>query len=137
MEERSRFIENMNTRLIARRAVITAVLLTCIFGASHIIIRRTEPYKFAVSWIKSSPTVRSRLGVVTKVWIGLSGPADSTYDRNSGNAEYDMKVVGENGRGAVHLNLEKAGGAWFVKSGQLTLASGQTVPLSPSDGESH
>lgn len=109
---------------------ITIILIVCFFGGMYILATQGEAYKFALRFINDNTTVMSSIGSIKSSRLAFLGYAVS-YSGPSGYAEYKILVTGENGKGAVYLNLEKSAGVWEVIKANLVLEDGVAIPITP------
>ena len=116
-----------------RWPTVVAVLavIMCFFVGIQILGSHNDGYRFAVKFIRESPTVAKQLGSVTSTHLAFMRYGSSGPDAYG---ELGVHVIGTRAAGEVYLNVEKSIGVWRVTRGNLVLASGVTVPLADNGG---
>lgn len=107
---------------------ITVGLIVCFWGGLYIFGTQSEAYKFAVKFIGDNKAVMNSIGPLKNSRLSLFGYS-VRYNGPHGNAEYEIIVAGEKGKGTVYLNLEKSAGVWEVIKGNLVLEDGMSIPI--------
>ncbi len=115
------------TVAIGAACLIVAVLS---YAAVHRYFISDEPYKAAVAFISTHPTVVAEVGAVQNV--GLSWLANFSISGSGGEAGIECPITGEKGQGRVALNLKRVGGAWRVTDARLVTGDDRRVPLQVS-----
>ncbi|HEY6873337.1 MAG TPA: cytochrome c oxidase assembly factor Coa1 family protein [Geobacteraceae bacterium] len=117
----------INKKLITIITVVT-ILLTCFFSGLYVIAIRSEPYSFAVKFIKENKIVIEKLGELKSSHLAFFSYS-VRYNGPDGHAEYKIYVTGETRKGTVYLNLIKSAGLWDVVKGNLELENGAYFTL--------
>jgi hypothetical protein len=115
------------------RVVAVLAVIMCFFVGVQILGSHNDGYRFAVKFIRESPTVAKQLGNVTSTHLALMGYGFSSSGPEA-HGKFRVHVIGTRAAGEVYLNVEKSVGVWRVIKGNLVLASGATIPLTDNRG---
>jgi TonB family protein len=94
-------------------------------------LKSSEAYTVAVSALKENPQVAEKLGAVTETGF----PLGSFHEEGGGTgaAAYHMSVKGTKTNGTYDVVMSRRNGKWYLTTGRLALASGETINLRSPD----
>jgi TonB family protein len=90
-------------------------------------LKSSEAYTVAVNALKESPEVKDKLGEITETGFPLG--AFSQNSDGSGDAAFTMSVQGTKGTGRYNVELKRRSGVWRVRTGNVTLANGESIRI--------
>lgn len=93
-------------------------------------LKSSEAYTVAVSELKGDPQVAEKLGVITETGFPLGSFKE---DGSAGAAAYHMSVKGTKASGTYDVVMSRRAGKWYLTTGRLKLASGETINLGSPD----
>ena len=93
-------------------------------------LKSSEPYALAVSALKENPAVVEKLGEVKETGFPLGSFNEDAS--GSGAAAFHMSVKGTKTTGQYNVVLARRAGKWYLTTGRLTLASGETINVRSS-----
>jgi len=93
--------------------VISTVVL---FAGIYIYAVNSEPFRFSERWVRTSPEVRERVGVVKETSISVIGDFSDEIRGDARIARVSTLVRGEKGKVRANLWLEKRGTSEWVVS---------------------
>jgi TonB family protein len=119
-------------------AIIGALLAAVIGGGAYYFygvlgdkLKSSEAYTVAVSALKESPQVAEKLGTITETGFPLGSFKEG--DGGTGAAAYHMSVKGTKTNGTYDVVMSRRAGKWYLTTGRLKLASGETINLRSPD----
>lgn len=119
-------------------AIIGALLAAVIGGGAYYFygvlgdkLKSSEAYTVAVSALKESPQVAEKLGTITETGFPLGSFNES--DGGTGAAAYHMSVKGTKTNGTYDVVMSRRAGKWYLTTGRVKLASGETINLRSPD----
>jgi TonB family protein len=115
-------------------AIIGVLLAAVIGGGAYYFygvlgdkLKSSEAYTVAVSALKENPEVAEKLGAVTETGFPLGSFNEQAG--GTGAAAYHMSVKGTKSNGTYDVVMSRRNGKWFLTTGRLALASGETINL--------
>lgn len=93
-------------------------------------LKSSEAYTVAVAALKEDAAVAEKLGEVKETGFPIGNFSENAD--GSGMAAYRMSVTGERGSGNFDVVMARREGKWYVRTGRVTLASGEVVVLRPT-----
>jgi TonB family protein len=119
-------------------AIIGALLAAVIGGGAYYFygvigdkLKSSQAYTVAVSALKESPQVADKLGTITETGFPLGTFNES--DGGTGAAAYHMSVKGTKTTGTYDVVMSRRAGKWYLTTGRVKLASGETINLNSPD----
>jgi TonB family protein len=94
-------------------------------------LKSSEAYTVAVSALKENPQVAEKLGAITDTGFPLGSFHEEAG--GTGAAAYHMSVKGTKTSGTYDVVMSRRGGKWYLTTGRLALASGETINLRSPD----
>ncbi|HEX8163074.1 MAG TPA: cytochrome c oxidase assembly factor Coa1 family protein [Pyrinomonadaceae bacterium] len=119
-------------------AIIGALLAAIIGGGAYYAykalgdkLKSSEAYTVALSALKENPQAAEKLGAITETGFPLGSFNEDAG--GSGAAAYHMSVKGTKASGTYDVVMSRRGGKWYLTTGRLVLASGETISLRSPD----
>jgi TonB family protein len=110
-------------------ALLAAVLGGLAYYGYHFAsdkLKSSEAYTVAVAALKENPQVAEKLGAVTETGFPLGS---FNEEGTGGAAAYHMSVKGTKSSGTYDVAMTRRGGKWYLTTGRVKLASGETINL--------
>ena len=119
--------------------LVIGVLLAAVLGGGAYYFYRvlgdklksSEAYTVAVAALKGNPQVAEKLGTVTETGFPLGSFHEEAG--GTGAAAYHMSVKGTKSSGTYDVVMSRRGGKWYLTTGRLALASGETINVRTPD----
>ncbi|HVG29963.1 MAG TPA: TonB family protein [Pyrinomonadaceae bacterium] len=119
-------------------AIIGALLVAVIGGGAYYFYRvlgdklkSSEAYTVAVAALKENPQAAEKLGAITETGFPLGSFHEEAG--GTGAAAYHMSVKGTKSSGTYDVVMSRRAGKWYLTTGRLVLASGETINLRSPD----
>ncbi len=117
---------NMNRH---RKALIIFIIVIFSYPAAWMIVKHSDAYAVAESFISQSLVIRNNLGTIKDISLKPFGNS-MRFAGEHGSAHFELIIKGIHQGGTVYIELVKRGmGIWEVSFARLMLNNEQTIQL--------
>jgi hypothetical protein len=111
-------------------ALIGLAIVALSYPLAWFMVRKSDAFAFAESYVRDNPRVIETLGPVRSVGLSPFGYA-VRYVGAQGDASFELSVEGQKNSGTVFIELQKRG-VWEVKFARLVQGDQQVTQLTQS-----